>query len=156
MERLQVPALHCQKPLLTVFPNEKMHVFPLTWGSNLQIQNLSLLSQHPHMMTLSVQPLSVPHVYRRDKLYQDYMCDFYAHPSQGYDKENLPIILSKGTQALFIIILPSSSSKYCNFKRDDAITFSSRKITSPFAHCLCVLFDESMLKLTCSLAVLCC
>lgn len=47
--------------------------FLLTWNSNLQIQYVSFLFQHPHMMTLSVQPLSGPCVYRHEKLYLDSM-----------------------------------------------------------------------------------
>lgn len=72
--------------------------FLRTFSYNLQIQYVSFLFQRALMVTLSVPPLSVPRVYRRDKLYLDWMLwfvcfflfiflHFYARPPQGYEKK---------------------------------------------------------------------
>lgn len=70
---------------------------------------MPFLFQHPHMMTLSIQPLSAPHVYRRDHFYLDSMFWFVCSPASRLwsgGKKSLAIIHPKGIfDVLYLLIL---------------------------------------------------
>lgn len=71
--------------------------------------------------------------------------------TQGYEKKkkNLAIIHSKGILAFYCLFFLTTIHIKITSKKDDAITFPWReKKKEAFSFCLCLLFDESMLKLT--------
>lgn len=136
-----------------------------TFSYNLQIQCVSFLFQRALMVTLSVPPLSVPRVYRRDKLYLDwrlwFVC-FFKFFFYIFMLARLTVMKKKKHVCLtaipiFLFFLNHYPCRN-GFKRDGDDAIQSRlhrggennpkKIKNPFVLRLCTLMGSTP-KWTC-------